>query len=713
MALRLTSPVKIVRTLIEYGNVFASVGKQNLAKLIAASATAALFEGIGLSMFLPLIDPQSINSENPSNVARMVKAVFEIFNTTPALGSTLSLLMLFFAAKGFVRFIESKIRGQLVAKFTAHLQVEIFKKITKLKYESFIQKNRGSLTNLITTETQNASQALVEYCQTLSCLATVGAYSLLALLLSWQLAAAGLVCGIIMALLQKPISSKISSGGNQISKISKETGAQVFESFSSFKYLKASGSINLYTQKIISLTNDYQVKRRRVALLEGLWFGLSQPLSALTLVTLIYWDNAHNGTSILGSLVALGIIYRVMGSLNTLMYVWNLFALNRGHLDHLVKESKNLDEGLDLPLSSNEQEATWKKPFLAESFSITLKDGETLLNNASFKINPGDHIALVGPSGSGKTSLLDALVGLLPSKAKKIQFGDVVYTQEVLRSLEKEIGLVTQDVPIFSATLIENISMKKELSEDEALHARSCAELCEMNFIKDLPKGINTKIGEGGVSLSGGQRQRLGIARELFKNPTILFLDEATNAMDSETERKILSKFKTLKNNMTIVFVTHRLKTLDNFTKILVLESRNLVEQGTMQELTSNPHSLFKRLLSSEQVLKSPARRVPLRLDSDAWLTLNDEPTNKEKYRIANISETGIAIYKTQEDSSTKLVEGALLDVTIEVLGETTTSVVRVIHTDAGRLIGMKFVTSDPDKILHILDKTTSKDRAA
>ncbi len=207
-----------------------------------------------------------------------------------------------------------------------------------------------------------------------------------------------------------------------------------------------------------------------------------------------------------------------------------------------------------------------------------------VLENLSFEIKPGQTVALVGRSGSGKTTISKLVLGLYPATDGRILMDGQDLTTLSLHSLRQQIGVVDQDTFLFGGTIRDNLTIvRSSASLDEMIEAAKLAGAHE--FIKKLPLGYDTEIGEGGGMLSGGQRQRLAIARALLGNAKLLVLDEATSHLDAESERIIQTNFNNIRQNRTTLIIAHRLSTVRKADLILVLDRGVLVEQGNHEEL--------------------------------------------------------------------------------------------------------------------------------
>lgn len=210
---------------------------------------------------------------------------------------------------------------------------------------------------------------------------------------------------------------------------------------------------------------------------------------------------------------------------------------------------------------------------------------QTVLNDISFSVEPGKTIALVGRSGSGKTTLVHLLPRFYDNFDGRILVDGVDIRDLRLADLREQFAIVSQNVTLFNDTIAKNIAYGKfeNISEQEIVAAAEAANA--MEFIRKLPEGLNSIIGENGVLLSGGQRQRLAIARAILKDAPILILDEATSSLDTEAERSIQAALEKLIKNRTTLVIAHRLSTIENADSIMVLDQGRIVEKGTHAEL--------------------------------------------------------------------------------------------------------------------------------
>lgn len=207
-----------------------------------------------------------------------------------------------------------------------------------------------------------------------------------------------------------------------------------------------------------------------------------------------------------------------------------------------------------------------------------------VFHNFSLNIPAGENLALVGHSGSGKSTLISLLAGFYPIEGGRITIDGIDFMDLPLKEIRGNIALVSQDIRLFNDTILHNIAYSDEKPDQHrvlsALKAANAAE-----FVDQLPEGVDTEIGQNGVTLSGGQRQRIAIARAFYKDAPILILDEATSALDTESERNIQSALEKLMENRTTIMIAHRLSTIESADRIIVMEEGRIVEEGTHEKL--------------------------------------------------------------------------------------------------------------------------------
>ena len=286
--------------------------------------------------------------------------------------------------------------------------------------------------------------------------------------------------------------------------------------------------------------------------------------------------------------------YRLMPALQNIYSGITMMKYNQAALDVLVK-------GLSLNVKrfssqdKNLNDLSFTKSISLEEISFKYsKSNANVLSKLSLKINKYETIGLVGQTGSGKTTLVDILLGLLKPSEGKIRLDDKILSKENIASFQKLVGYVPQFIYLIDDTIAANIAFGNdnlqidEKKLDEVIHMSNLNE-----FVKDLPNGLETLVGENGVRLSGGQRQRIGIARALYNDPELLVMDEATSSLDGNTEESVMAAINNLQSRVTIVLIAHRLETLKKCDKIFLLENGTLKNTGSYSSLMESD-DIFK-----------------------------------------------------------------------------------------------------------------------
>ena len=301
--------------------------------------------------------------------------------------------------------------------------------------------------------------------------------------------------------------------------------------------------------------------------------------------------------SISGGTLAQFVLYAVFAAsaLGQLSEVWTEVQLAAGaaeRISELLDEKPSISDAVGaMPLTApTKGEIT----FTDVTFSYPSRPRTEVLSRVSFQAKPGEVIAIVGPSGAGKSTIFNMLQRFNDPASGKVSIDGQALPRLTLQSLRQALALVPQDPVIFSGTVADNIKFGRPEASDDDMRAAAISARVDA-FVKNLPEGYNTQLGERGVTLSGGQRQRVAIARAILRNAPILLLDEATSALDAESEALIQEALKEVSKNRTTLVIAHRLATVREANRILVLDGGKLVAEGTHGQLMKKS-PLYARL---------------------------------------------------------------------------------------------------------------------
>lgn len=351
-------------------------------------------------------------------------------------------------------------------------------------------------------------------------------------------------------------------------------------------------------EKYSSLQWDYLKKSMTALKIFGLFEGFAMSIVGITELIIIF----VGGREVILNRMTLGSLIAYHGYL--MLLLWPLFGLgwllaqyeraraSLERINEILRIEPDIRDSGEIELKSIEKGITFDNVYFAYDGKKTAIDG------VSFHIRPNEFVGIVGKIGAGKTALVELLPRLWDPQKGKILIDNLPIDKYSLRSLREKIGFVPQDSFIFSRSIKENIELgQNSITEDEIVNI-----LKEVDFEKDLRNftdGINTVVGERGVTLSGGQKQRLAIARAISKKPLIMVLDDSFSSIDTDTEKNIIENLRKYKGKATIIFITHRFSSLVDADRIMVIENGRIVEQGSHKELIEK-NGYYKRLIDEQ-----------------------------------------------------------------------------------------------------------------
>ncbi len=507
-------------------------------------------------------------------------------------------LIVVFSAKNISLYIKNVTLSIVQYRLIRDLRNKLYSHFHYLSLSYFNKNKSGELTAVLVNDIDNMRNSLSIMFQKLF-VEPINIIILMSLLfiVSTKLA--------LIALLIIPVSGIIIFGiSHSIRRRSARSQAQlagmtsmIAETIGSMRIVKAFATKGFEINRFAKETQKYYKLMLRRDRLRFVSSPVSETFGA-TIAALLLWVGARDV-----------LVIESISSEDFLRFILLLFSLFQPlkNLTNVVNELQNglasadrvftiMDIKSDIQDIDNAAEVNDLKNSLSfDNVSFSYGDEkDKVLSNINFQINKGEILALVGPSGAGKSTLVDLIPRFYDILGGSIKIDGKDIKELKINSLRSLMGIVTQETFLFDDSVRANIAYGLEnISDDKIKDAAIAANAHE--FIKELPDGYNTIIGERGVSLSGGQKQRIAIARAIVKNPPILILDEATSSLDSESEKHVQSAIENLMSERTVFVIAHRLSTVHNANKILVLENGKIVQEGKHDELL-NIDGLYKQL---------------------------------------------------------------------------------------------------------------------
>jgi ATP-binding cassette, subfamily B, bacterial MsbA len=473
----------------------------------------------------------------------------------------------------------------------------LFDKVVKLPASYYSNTTKGDVIARVTTDVNEISSSLLSILEMivkepLTILFTLGAMFFLSVKLSLFVLIFIPVAGFIISKVGKSLKKKSmllqQEQGRVLSTLEETVGG--------LKIIKSFTAEKIFGNKFEKISEDLYHHSNTVGNRQNLASPLSELLGIIVIgILLVYGgylvfvDKNMEAGFFLGYIV---MAYNILTPAKDISKA--SYALKRG-----TASAERIVELLEADIMIEDkpdaiEKTTFEKGITIEGINFRYED-DNVLKEFSLTVPKGQTVALVGQSGSGKSTIANLLTRFYDVQEGSIKIDGIDIRDMKVHSLRTLMGLVTQDSILFNDTIRNNVSMgKPDATDEEVLDALKIANAYE--FVKDLPDGINTNIGDSGNKLSGGQKQRLSIARAVLKNPPIMILDEATSALDTESERLVQQALENMMQNRTSVVIAHRLSTIQKADKIVVMQKGRIVEQGTHDELISHDGT-YKKLV--------------------------------------------------------------------------------------------------------------------
>ena len=491
-----------------------------------------------------------------------------------------------FVVRGLFWYGQNYLMSYVGQSVIIDIRAAVFKKLQRLSV-SFYDKNKtGTIMSYVTNDVNALQSAMVENTIEMITEGFILIGSVVAMIyLDWRLTLFTVCTFPVVLWFMEFFGKKIRKTGGRIQECTADITSVLQESVASARVIKS------------FVREDYEVDRFDVENRANFRANMKNAQLMATLtpvvelvaaigVTMIIWyggNNVINGTITAGSLVAF-LTYAVNIS-NPIKRLTRVI----GNIQKALAAAQRVFMIIDMPEEIAESRDAKQLPEVSgkvefQNVSFAYDDKGNVITDLSFSVKPGEVIAIVGPSGAGKSTIANLLPRFYDVNKGDIKIDGHSVREVTLDSLREQVGIVPQETMLFNGSVYNNILYGRLDATKEEIEAAAKAANAH-DFIMQLTDGYETKLGDRGVNLSGGQRQRIAIARAILKNPRILILDEATSALDTESERVGQEALDRLMVGRTSFVIAHRLSTVKNADKILVLEKGNLVESGTHDEL--------------------------------------------------------------------------------------------------------------------------------
>jgi len=575
---------------------FVPASRRKLAVLILLSILGALFQAASVGLLLPALEiAEQGNAADQSGIVwTVLGGFFGAFGIPVTLLSTLlGVLIAIFVGQGLI-YAHKHMGAAVTEDFIAKMRSHAFGAFVRADLSFHHSLRTGSLTNTLTQDLQRSGGAFDSSLEIMARSVLIVIFVTALFLISWStalIALAVMLAGGVTVQFLVRVSRRI---GVQMVETHQQFHAFASERSENARLLQASNAAERDTDRFRVITRDVGAVRTDHARRAAQVRFVLEPSMAAGGIIAVYAGLTLFDMSLAQVAVFLYVLIRA---------VPEAYGLNRSRFN-VAGFGAHFQHAMELVTQAERETApaTGTRPFVELHDAITLEnvtfsylEAKPVMEDVNLTFEAGRITAIVGPSGAGKSTLLDMLVRLVNPSEGRVIIDGVDAREFELVSLRRGMVLMSQDVLFFNDTVIENIRYGRPEAQPEEV-AQAAVDANADAFIRALPDGYDTLLGPRGMTLSGGERQRVALARVLLQHPSVLLLDEATSNLDVESERLIQESILRQAQDRTVIVVAHRMRTIEQAHKVIVLDEGRVAEEGTPAELAMG-EGLFRRYL--------------------------------------------------------------------------------------------------------------------
>jgi len=572
---------------------------------LLAMMLISLLDGIGIMLLIPMISLSGIvNLDIGDTRLTQLLTFLQEIPSTIGLPIILAIYVLIVIGQNVIQRYITIQNTRIQHGFFRHIRVETYQTLLHANWDFFIKNRKSDLINFLTAEIARSSAGTHSFLQFMTSLIFTFIQIGIAFWLSPNITTFVLLCGLILIIFNRKFLKRSLALGKRNYTMGREYLAGITDQINGIKDIKSNTLEQSRMKWFLTITKgmqDEQIEYTKLKTLSQLYYKVA---SAILIASFIF--------------VAINIFHAQAGQLMLIIVIfsrlWPRVAGIQGSLEQIAttlpafkavksfqEECKNAREFVLLN-NVNIDPMKITQEIQCEDISFRYHQNESssyALKNINLVIPANKMTAFIGKSGAGKSTLIDLLMGLNQPEQGQVLIDGIPITSENIQSLRRVISYVPQEPFLFNTSIRENLELVVENTTEEkmweALEFSSAAE-----FVRKLPNGLDTLIGDRGIRLSGGERQRIVLARAILRNPSILVLDEATSALDTENETKIQKALDKLKGKMTILVIAHRLSTIRNADQVIVLDSGSIIQKGEFGQLAMDKRGMLGHLLENQ-----------------------------------------------------------------------------------------------------------------
>ena len=540
------------------------------AAALVAVFLAGLMDGLGMSMLLSMLSLATNDGEHKRSMPEQIASrLAELIGLQPNAPTLLVLAIVLIGLKAVLSLLANRQVGYAVAHIATDLRLALIRAVMAARWSHYLQQSVGRLSNAVATEAQRASEAFQYSAEIAAMLLNSLIYMVIALSISWQAGLAAAIGGTVLLTVLHSLIRGARVAGQEQTDLLKSLLSAISGQLAAAKPLKAMAREQHVDALLSDQTRQLQRALRRQVISKEALAALQEPLLAVMVGIGFFLSLVALKMPLADVVVMLFLLARVVNYLSKTQRAYQQVAVREGaywSLFDAIAAARDAVEprGGRLPVQL-------AREIRFDNVHFGYSERRPTLDGSSFSVLAQQLTVIVGPSGAGKTTLLDLVVGLVQPTSGQILIDGVALDDIDLVAWRRQIGYVPQDSMMVDESVAYNLTLGDDsLSEDDIRDALRAADA--LDFVEAMPKGIQTRVGEGGSLLSGGQRQRLAIARALVHKPRLLILDEATSSLDMTAQAAVVETVRHLKGRLTILAVAHQGALIGAADTILRLE---------------------------------------------------------------------------------------------------------------------------------------------
>ncbi|OGE82659.1 MAG: hypothetical protein A2846_03305 [Candidatus Doudnabacteria bacterium RIFCSPHIGHO2_01_FULL_49_9] len=578
--------------------------KTQILALTGLGFVAGILEGVGITAVIPLFS-FIIGGQGATGdwLSGQIRNFFELIHLNFSVKYLLIFIAALFLLKIPVMVWISHMRAKITTDYEDRTKNRIFAATVNASWQFLLRQKSGHLETILLVDAAQAASMLAEISTALMILSGFLIYFFVAVNVSLAVTLLTLGLGGAILVFSKPLFQRVRQTAMVRANLSKELAHHVSENIYGIKSLKASQGLPGVMRKSAAIFSAIKKQEIRLVLFKSISRAMMQPVAVIFILGLFAYSYKMGNVNVAMIGVVVFLIDRIFLYFQQLQGAIHTVNNAVPHLRSIVEYEQ---EALDNPEEAKQgsDSFAFRETLEFRGVSFGYSADRTVLQGVSFAVRKGETLGIIGPSGTGKTTIVDLILRLLQPQDGEILLDGKNISEIKLAEWRKNIGYVSQDMFLMNDTIASNIRFY-----DDSVSLADVADAARMadiyDFIDECPDKFDTVIGDRGLMLSAGQRQRIVIARVLARKPQILILDEATSALDAESESRIQKVIHNLRGKMTVVAIAHRLSTVMDSDRLVVLEDGRVAEEGDPRALLKDKDSYFFKvynLREAEQI---------------------------------------------------------------------------------------------------------------